>query len=340
MATNVCATITPAVVNGSVMPNHRSRYWPTQPAPARARRTGRRRPTTGGSTIDSVQSARTSPRPGNEMRASSQASGTPKSIDSAVAHSEQPDRQPQRRERAVGGEDRPGVAPRRLPQQPDEGQREERDADDGQHERRRRQALPPDLPAAGGRRRRRRASWSRRLARSRTSPGSPDRSVPSRKLMNASSTAAFCRRLDRGDRVLGDDVDVVGNGDARGLVAGGGDVGDVDDAGVGLTGRDLGDDALHVLLQADRRHRDAGRGRGSAGRTCRTAPPAAHSTTFRSGLARSATPVMPFGLPGATMIASRLVAKTTGAVPLARPSSACPCSPGRPRRTRRPARPG
>ena len=31
MATNVWATITPAVVNGSVKPNQRSRYWPTSP---------------------------------------------------------------------------------------------------------------------------------------------------------------------------------------------------------------------------------------------------------------------------------------------------------------------
>ena len=46
-------------------------------------------PTTGGSTIDSVHSARTAPRPGNDTRASTQASGTPNSTDSAVAHSEQ-----------------------------------------------------------------------------------------------------------------------------------------------------------------------------------------------------------------------------------------------------------
>ncbi len=31
MATNVWATTTPAVVNGKVMPNQRSRYWPTRP---------------------------------------------------------------------------------------------------------------------------------------------------------------------------------------------------------------------------------------------------------------------------------------------------------------------
>src|SRR5262245_27568241 len=39
-----------------------------------------------------------------------------------------------------------------------------------------------------------------------------------------------------------------------------------------------------------------------------------------SGLARSATPVMPSGLSGATMIVNRLVAKITGSVPF-RPAS-------------------
>ena len=32
IATNASATTTPGVVNGSVMPNHASRYWPTMPA--------------------------------------------------------------------------------------------------------------------------------------------------------------------------------------------------------------------------------------------------------------------------------------------------------------------
>ena len=45
-------------------------------------------PTTGGSTIDSVHSARTAARPGNCTRASSHASGTPNRIENPVAHSE------------------------------------------------------------------------------------------------------------------------------------------------------------------------------------------------------------------------------------------------------------
>jgi len=36
IATNVCATMTPAVENGRVMPNHWSRYWPTSPRRPRA----------------------------------------------------------------------------------------------------------------------------------------------------------------------------------------------------------------------------------------------------------------------------------------------------------------
>ena len=87
IATKVCATTTPAVVNGSVMPNQSSRYWPTSPRRPSAKNSATP-PTTGGSTIDSGHSARTAPRPGNSTRASSQASGTPNTIDSAVAHSE------------------------------------------------------------------------------------------------------------------------------------------------------------------------------------------------------------------------------------------------------------
>ena len=46
-------------------------------------------PTTGGNTIDSVQSARTMLRPRNFTRASSHARGTPNTTESAVAHNEQ-----------------------------------------------------------------------------------------------------------------------------------------------------------------------------------------------------------------------------------------------------------
>ena len=46
-------------------------------------------PTTGGSTIDSVHNARTSPRPGSDERARTQASGTPNTSDTSVDHDEQ-----------------------------------------------------------------------------------------------------------------------------------------------------------------------------------------------------------------------------------------------------------
>ena len=70
---------------------------------------------------------------------------------------------------------------------------------------------------------------------------------------------------DGGDRVLGDDVDVLGDLDHVGGVAGGDDVGDVDDAGVGLPGGHLGDHAADVLLEADRGHGDAGGGEDLVG---------------------------------------------------------------------------
>src|SRR5215207_4733072 len=87
IATNVCATTTPGVVNGSVSPNQRSRYWPNNPRLPNEKKSATPA-TTGGSTMDSVHSARTMPRPGNRSRASTQASGTPNATESAAAHSE------------------------------------------------------------------------------------------------------------------------------------------------------------------------------------------------------------------------------------------------------------
>src|SRR5688500_10053585 len=87
MATNVCASTTPDVVNGRRTPNHSSRYWPNRPR--RPNEKNNATPaTTGGSTIDSVHSARTAPRPGNGTVASNQASGTPNTSASTVAVSE------------------------------------------------------------------------------------------------------------------------------------------------------------------------------------------------------------------------------------------------------------
>ena len=88
IATNVWATTTPAIVNGKRMSNQRSRYWPTRPRRPSAKNSATP-PTTGGNTIDSVHSARTAPRPGNETRASSHASGTPNNADSPAAHSDE-----------------------------------------------------------------------------------------------------------------------------------------------------------------------------------------------------------------------------------------------------------
>src|SRR4051794_37867904 len=87
MATNVWAKITPCVVNGRRKPNQSYRYWPNRPRRPNEKNRATP-PTTGGSTIDSVARARTTPRPGKPTRASSQASGTPKTIEITVAHNE------------------------------------------------------------------------------------------------------------------------------------------------------------------------------------------------------------------------------------------------------------
>ena len=84
IATNASATTTPGVVNGSVMPNQASRYWPTMPRRPNASSSAMP-PTTGGSTSGTVTSARASRRPGNSARASSHASGTPTTNEIAVA---------------------------------------------------------------------------------------------------------------------------------------------------------------------------------------------------------------------------------------------------------------
>ena len=87
MATNVSASTTPAVVNGSRTSNHWSSHWPARPRRPRASRSATP-PTTGGSTMGSRTSARTTLRPGNSMRASSQASGTPSTIERPWPQSE------------------------------------------------------------------------------------------------------------------------------------------------------------------------------------------------------------------------------------------------------------
>ena len=84
IATKVSAITTPVVVKGRVMPKAESSQEPTIPRrPSTS--SSATPPTTGGSTSGRVTSARISRRPGSSVRASSQASGTPRTRETAVA---------------------------------------------------------------------------------------------------------------------------------------------------------------------------------------------------------------------------------------------------------------
>ena len=229
IATNVWASTTPAVVNGRRMPNQRSRYWPTSPRRPRAKNSATP-PTTGGSTIDSVHRARTTPRPGKSTRASSQASGTPNT-------QREPGR-PQRRRRATAAAPCRTVAsvridhsrpPRRPPQQADERQGEERDGDAPGEQR-------PGRATAAARRRRdpgrvvtgdaiaARSSAAAAVigaARRRNSARIVLAGVAEHELDERGGAVGVGRLGGGGDRVLGDDVDVGGDLHAVGVVPGG-----------------------------------------------------------------------------------------------------------------------
>src|SRR3954467_9008785 len=84
IATNASAPTTPAVVNGSVIPNVESSQPPTRPRRPKTSSSATP-PTTGGSTSGTVTSARTNRRPGKSARASTQARGTPRTRHTAVA---------------------------------------------------------------------------------------------------------------------------------------------------------------------------------------------------------------------------------------------------------------
>ena len=99
-------------------------------------------PTTGGRTIGSTVSARRSRRPGNSTRASTQASGRPKTRQSDGGRQRRLERQPQGLadvRRAEVGDDR---APRRPPQQAGQRQDEEQRRHRPRRQRRDRWALP------------------------------------------------------------------------------------------------------------------------------------------------------------------------------------------------------
>lgn len=87
IATKVAARTAPEVWKGSVMPNVSSSHGPSRPRlpKASSRATP---PTVGGSTIGRSTSERTKVLPGNSVRASSQASGTPSTSDSPSAQKE------------------------------------------------------------------------------------------------------------------------------------------------------------------------------------------------------------------------------------------------------------
>lgn len=76
IATKVAATTAPEVWNGSVIPKVFSSQGPSSPRRPKPRRSATP-PTVGGSTIGRRTSERTSALPGNSIRASSQARGTP-----------------------------------------------------------------------------------------------------------------------------------------------------------------------------------------------------------------------------------------------------------------------
>ena len=258
MATNVWATTTPAVVNGSVIPEPAVEVLADEAAPAerveqrdaaddrrqhhrqRAQRPDQRR----GPGTRPGPAARPAAR-----RTATAASGGPQRA---------PQRQPQRGEGAVGGQDRPGVAPRRPPQQPDERQREEGDGDDGEDERRER-AGAPARPGGGGRR-----PGGRRRRRSRRAEavlGEDGLAVGAEEEVDERLVDLLV--LARRPRVaMGYSATTLMSAGISTMSAASPaamHVGDVDDAGVGLAGGHLGDDAPDVLLEADRRHRDAGR---------------------------------------------------------------------------------
>ena len=76
MATNTLAATTPQIENGSRNPVASSSGSPMRPRRPNAKSSAAP-PTTGGNTIGSVTTARSTDRPGKSVRASSHASGTP-----------------------------------------------------------------------------------------------------------------------------------------------------------------------------------------------------------------------------------------------------------------------
>src|SRR5690606_16601097 len=271
IATNASAMITAAVVNGSVIPKPASSHCPTSPRrPSTS--SSATPPTTGGSTSGTVTSARTSRRPGNSTRASSQASGTPNSRQKAVATVA--DTSDSRSASSTCGS-------------------ASRSSSVGQGARTSRPASGSTRkasPATAGTTRiqgsrpatadpvRRPAGPVRRVAEELIGSGSlesgPGQRVPA--LLRQHQVHELPGRLtggrlgESGDRVVVDRLIGLGEGDALDPAAGGDHVGPIDQRGVHLTQLHLGQRGLDVLFQGDRLDGQPGRvqrlGSGGAAR--------------------------------------------------------------------------
>src|SRR6266511_5061232 len=240
-ATNASASTAPAVVNGSVTPNARSSHMPASPRRPNASSSATP-PTTQGSTMGSVVSARTRSRPGKATRASRNASGSPSSSDSAAAPSEHSS--DSRNAVSTSGAVRSWG---RL----SHGVRSSRPASG-----RTRNATPHaagTTNAAGAQPRPALNGRSRGGRRQEPEAGEGLLALRGQDEVHERLRLPLVRaRLDGGDRVGGRHVLRGGDRDPVDLALGRGHIGDVHDAGVGFAQRDLVDRRLDVVLERDR----------------------------------------------------------------------------------------
>ena len=269
------------------MPNHWSRYWPTNPLRPNASSSATP-PTTGGSTSGRVTRARTSRSPGNSVRASTQASGTPTT-------------QRDRRGDASTSTARacsasPACEPCRIAQASPHGRADispasgmTRNAD--RHERRDEQrraaptaARPPPPPAAsrsrglsrrgagaGASRGRSRRGRSRLLEAGRGQHGShPPGTARSRRRRPPPRRWRSWSARRSGSSV--EALTSAGISTPLTLSPAAMHVGHVDDAGVDLAELHLAEHRLHVGLEGHRLDGDLGVGEHLLGRRHRTAP--------------------------------------------------------------------
>src|SRR5450631_3704496 len=278
IATNVSATMTPAVVNGKVMPVHWSRSRPRTPCRpnASSRATP---PTTGGRTSGNVTRARSSVIPRAVERARTQARGTPSTTEAAVAAlahtrdsrrasrtwlSARIDGRPRHgartsspasgasRNRAPSRAGTPsgqGIAPRAVAARAFCGVR-------------RTGACPSGAGSTGFTR----SAGLGVISGAQSGLREPGRcqdpcTVGGQNVVGERLGCGPVRCLGQGgDRVLGGGVDGGGDQDAPDLVTGSPYVGDVDDPGVDLAEGHLGQHGLDVNLLGDRGHREPGVG--------------------------------------------------------------------------------